>query len=127
MFDLEHGMALHTRQGKWCSSCCEGEISQFSPVPQEPGIHSRVTAGMPIQNLFVQTRQDACLVMTDTSGTSTRLGRAIWTLLGVRRETESPFLVATVILVFLSIFNRSQSLLTFEALNSAYPRGVKVI
>ena len=22
-------MALHTRQGKWCSSCGEGEISRF--------------------------------------------------------------------------------------------------
>ena len=65
--------------------------------------------------------------MTDISGTCTRLGRAIRTLHEVRRETESPFLVATVILGFLSIFNKSQSLLTFEALNSAYPRGVKVI
>ena len=77
--------------------------------------------------VFVQRRQDSCLVMTDTSGTSTRLGRAIQTLLEVRRETASPFLGATVILGFLSIFNNSQSLSTFEALNSAYPRGVKVI
>ena len=77
--------------------------------------------------VFVQRRQDSCLVMTDTSGTSTRLGRAIRTLLEVRRETASPFPGATVILGFLSIFNNSQSLSTFEALNSAYPRGVKVI
>ena len=48
-----------------------------------------------------------------------RLGRAIWTLLEVRRETKGPFLVATVILGFLSIFNKSQPSSPFEALNSA--------
>ena len=37
----------------------------------------------------------------------------------MRRETQSPFLLATVILGFLSIFNKSQALSTFEALNSA--------
>ena len=37
----------------------------------------------------------------------------------MRQETESPFLVATVILGFLSIFNKSQASSPFEALNSA--------
>ena len=40
-------------------------------------------------------------------------------LLEVRQETEGPFLVATVILGFLSIFKKSQALSPFEALNSA--------
>ena len=37
----------------------------------------------------------------------------------MRRETESPVLVATVILRFLSIFKKSQSSSPFETLNSA--------
>ena len=47
-----------------------------------------------------------------------RHGRAIQTLLDVSWETEGPNLVARVILVFLSIFNKSQALSPFEALNS---------
>ena len=58
--------------------------------------------------------------MRDTSGISTRHGRVIWTLLDVSRETEGPFLVARRILVFLSIFNKSQASSPFEALNSAH-------
>ena len=46
---------------------------------------------------------------------------AIGTLLDVRWETECPFLVATVILGFLSILRRNQALSHFEALNSACP------
>ena len=69
---------------------------------------------------FVPRSQDSCLVMTDTSGTSTRLGRKIRTLLGMRREAKRPVLVGTVILVFLSIFTKSQASSPFEALNSAH-------
>ena len=68
--------------------------------------------------MFVQRRQNSCLVMRDTTGISSRLGWAIQMLLEVRRETQRPFLVATVILGFLSIFNKSQALSPFEALNS---------
>ena len=57
--------------------------------------------------------------MRDTSGISTRLGRAIWTLFEGSRKTKGPFLVATVILGFLSIFKKSQATSPFEALNSA--------
>ena len=42
---------------------------------------------------------------------------AIWVLLEVKLETKYPFLVATLILVFLSIFNMSQASSPFEALN----------
>ena len=51
----------------------------------------------PSKLVFVQQCQDSCLVTRDTSGISTCLGRAIWTLLELRRETKFPFLVATVI------------------------------
>ena len=39
-------------------------------------------------------------------------------LLEVRREANRPLLVSTIILVFLSIFMKSQPSLPFEALNS---------
>ena len=41
-------------------------------------------------------------------------------LLEERREAKRPLLVGTVILVFLSIFTKSQASLPFEALNSAH-------
>ena len=69
---------------------------------------------------FVQQRQDTCLVMTDTSQNYTMLGRKIQTLLEVSQETKRPLLVGTVILVFLSIFMKSQASSPFEALNSAH-------
>ena len=48
------------------------------------------------------------------------LGRKIQTLLEVSREAKRPLLVGTVILVFLSIFTKSQASSPFEALNSAH-------
>ena len=69
--------------------------------------------------VFVQQRQDSCLVTRDTSVMPTRIGRAIMTLLELKRETEGPFLDATVILGFLLIFKKSQASSPFEALNSA--------
>ena len=47
------------------------------------------------------------------------LGRKIQTLLEVSREARRPLLVGTIILVFLSIFTKSQASSPFEALNSA--------
>ena len=68
----------------------------------------------PSKLVFVQQCQDSCLVTRETSGISSRLRRAIWTLLKVRRETQKPFLVATVILGFLSIFSKSQATTTLK-------------
>ena len=48
------------------------------------------------------------------------LGRKIQTLLEVSREAKLPLLVGTVILVFLSIFTKSQVSSPFEALNSEH-------
>ena len=48
------------------------------------------------------------------------LGSKIPTLLEVSREAKLPLLVGTVILVFLSIFRKSQASSPFEALNSAH-------
>ena len=48
------------------------------------------------------------------------LGREIQTLLEVIREAKRPLLFGRFILVFLSIFTKSQALSPFEALNSAH-------
>ena len=48
------------------------------------------------------------------------LGRKIQTLVEVSREANRPLLVGKVILVFLSIFMKSQSSSPFEALKSAH-------
>ena len=48
------------------------------------------------------------------------LGRKIQTLLEVSRGAKRPLLVVAVILVFLSIFTKSQASSPFEAMNSAH-------
>ena len=48
------------------------------------------------------------------------LGRKIQTLLQVSRENKLPLLVGTVVLVFLSIFTKSQASSPFEAMNSMH-------
>ena len=58
--------------------------------------------------------------MMDTSGSYTMLGRKIQTLLEVSQEAKHSILFGTVILVFLSIFMKSQVSSPFEALNSAH-------
>ena len=111
-----------------CTQC--REIGPHLTVRGNSHCFSRVVVGTwgtfsnyswddPSKFVFVQQCQDFCLVMRDTSGISTRLGRAIWTLFNMRRETRCPFLVARVILGFLSIFKKSQATSPFEALNSS--------
>ena len=79
--------------------------------------------------MFSQQRQYSCLVSSDTSGFFSSRGRAVGTLLEVRRETQVPFPVATGILEFLSIFKRSQAMSPVEVCNSAFllkcQRGLK--
>ena len=58
--------------------------------------------------------------MTDTSGREIRLGMTVRRILKVRREAKRPLLVGTVILVFVSIFTKSQASSPFEAMNSAH-------
>ena len=82
------------------------------------GIFSSYDGDEPSKLLFVHQCHDSCLITRDTSGISSRLGRAIYTLLQVRRETTRPFPVVTGILGFLSIFKKSQASTPLEALNS---------
>ena len=51
-------IALDTMQGNRASSCREGKVSWVFSSWQEPGVYSRVTAGMSIRNssLFIEVR-----------------------------------------------------------------------
>ena len=129
MFDGEHRIDLHEKKGGIGPHLvAKGSSHGFSQVAAGTwGIFSSYGRDDPSKLLFVQQCQDSCLVMRDTSGISSTLGSAIGMLLEVRRHTQCPFPVATVMLGFLSIFKRSQALSPFEPLNSAYLRGVKEI
>ena len=119
MFDGEHGIALHAMHGNRASSQGKGKVSWFfSSCGGTWGTFSTFGRNSPSKLVLFQRRQDSFLVTRVTSGISTRLGRAIWTLLEVRLETPAPSLVATVILGFLPIFNKRQASSPFEALNS---------
>ena len=120
MFDGEHGIALQVIQGNRSSSPGEEEVSEFFSICGAILAHIlELQRDIYSKLMFIQRRQNSCLVTWDTSGISSRLNRAIRTLLDVRWETQNPFLLATVILGFLSVFNKSQASSTFEALNSA--------
>ena len=102
------------------SSHGEGKSHDFSRVAAGTwGFLSSYDRNGPSKFVFVQRLQDSCLVVRNTSGFSSQLGRAIGSPLVVRRETQCPFPVATVILGFLLIFKNSQASSPFEALNSA--------
>ena len=97
-----------------------GKSHGFSQVEAGTwGIFSSYSGDEPSKLVFVQCHQDSCIVKRDTSGISSRLGREIQMLLEVRRDTQGPFLVATVMLGFLPIFNKRQASSPFEAWNSA--------
>ena len=72
----------------------------------------------PSKLVFVQQRQDTCLVARDMSGFFSRLGKSTRTPLELRRDTQAPFPVALAILGFLSIFKGRQAWSPFEAMNS---------
>ena len=98
----------------------KGKSHHFSRVAVGTwGTFSSYGVDDPSKLVFSQRTQNSCRVTRDTSGISTRLDRATQTLLEVRQETKYAFLVATVILGFLSIFNKSQASSPFEALSSA--------
>ena len=112
---------MHAKQGNRASSRGEGEVSWYFPsCGGKLGYILELRWGWPFNLVFVQQRQDSCLVARNTSGFSSRLGRAIGMPLHVRLETQCLFPVAPGILGFLSIFKRGQASSPFEALNSAF-------
>ena len=102
-----------------------GKAHDFSRVAAGTwGFLSSYEGDGPSKLMFVQRCQN-CLGVRDTTGFSSRLGKAIGMPLEVRQETQGPFPVAREILGFLSIFNRSQALSPFEALNSGFLSSCK--
>ena len=121
IFDWERGTPQHEMHGNRPSSCSEGKSHEFSPVAAGTCcIFSSYGGDGHLKLGFFQRSQDSCLVMMDTTGSFTMLGRIIQTLMEVSQEAKRPLLVGTVILVFLSIFTKSQESSPFEALNSAH-------
>ena len=107
-------------QGNWASSPVEGEVSSFfSSCSENLGYILKLRWGMPLKTHVCSAMSG---LLSSYEGHLRNLHEAfreIRTLLEVRRETECPFLVATVILGFLSIFKKSRASSPFEALNSA--------
>ena len=92
MFDGEQGTALHAMQGTRASPGSEGKSHGFSRVAVGTwAIFSSYSRDGPSKLMFVQQRQDSCLITRDTSQISLRLGRAIGMLLEVRRGPRVPF------------------------------------
>ena len=95
-----------------------GKSHEFSQVATGSWVIISSSAGNGTsKRVFRQCRHDTCLVVRDTSGFSSKHGRAIETPLEVRQETQGPFPVAIGIVEFLSIFMRTQALYPLEALN----------
>ena len=105
MFDWENAIALDTMQGKRPQLPARWKSHGFSRVAAGTRcIFSSYGGDGNLKLGFVQRSQYSCLVMTDTSGSYSMLGRKIYTLLDVSREDKHPLSVGTVILVFLSVF-----------------------
>ena len=99
MFDVEYRIALDAMQGNRASSRGKGQVSGlFSFAAGTWGIFSSEDGDGPSKLVFVQRRQDSCLVARDTSRLSQSLGSTIGTPLKVRWETQCPFPVPTGIL-----------------------------
>ena len=94
MFDWEHRIVLKECRGVGSHLPARGKSHGFSRFAAGTwGIFSSYGVDDPSKLVFVQRCQDSCLLWWDTSGISTSLGRAIWMLLELRRETENPFLL----------------------------------
>ena len=71
MFDGYHGIALHATQGNQASYHGKGKVSWFfSNLSGTWVTFSRNGPEGPSKFMFVQLRQDYCLVVRDTSGFS---------------------------------------------------------
>ena len=95
MFDWEHGIVLHPVQGIRALTPSEGDDSwDFSSCSRNLGYISSYSAEGRSKHPLVQRSQDSSLVRTDSSGSYTRFGRIIQTLLEVSWEIIHPFLVS---------------------------------
>ena len=92
----------------------------FLELQQAPGVYSRVMAGMAIRNSGLFSSSG---LLSSYDG---HLGKLYYAwqentdTSGGDQGGQPPLLVRTVILVFLTIFTKSQASSPFEALNSAH-------
>ena len=91
----------------------------FLDLRQAPGVYSRVQWGWPFETWVCSPKSGLLSSYDGHLGKLNCAWQEIQTLLEVSREAQRPLLVGAVILVFLSIFTKSQASSTFEALNSA--------
>ena len=91
VFDWEHESPQHEMHGNRASFEARGKSPEFSRFAAGTWcIFSRYGGDGHLKHGFVQRSLDSCLVMTDTSGSKTMLGRKIQTLLEVSREAKLP-------------------------------------
>ena len=97
-----------------------GKSHEFSRVVQAPGVYSRVTAAKAITNSGCPAKSGLLSCYDGHLGKLNYAWQENTDASGVSREAKLPLLVGTVILIFLSIFTKSQASSPFEALNSAH-------
>ena len=120
MFDLENAIALDTMQRNRDSSLREGKVSWvFSSCGRHLGYILELWQGCPLETGVCSVKSGHLSRYEGQLRNVNQRGRKILTLLEVKWEFTSLFLVGTVILGFLSIFMKSQATSPFEALNSA--------
>ena len=130
MFNGEHGISLHAIHGNRASSHSEGEVSWFfSSCSRNLGYILELWQGWQFKTRVCPAKSGLLSSYEGHLRNVHESWQSIRKVLEVRRETECPFLIATVILGFLSIFKQSLASSPFEALNSAClsrcPRDVR--
>ena len=118
MFDWENAIALDTMQGTRASSRSERKDSWvFSSCGRNLVYILEFRHRWPFETQVYSAKSG---LLSSYDGHLGKLNYA-WqenqTLLEVNREAKRPLLVSTIILVFLSIFTKSQASSPFEALN----------
>ena len=119
VFDAKHGIALHAMKGNRSSSRSEGQVSWFfSSCGGNLAYILELRWGWPFKTrvssatsgLLSTCKAHLVIILENWQGNKDTSGG--------EAETQGPFPVAIGILVFLSIFKRSQASSPFEALNS---------
>ena len=110
VFDVDHGIPLHPMLGNRASSHNERDVSWFFPnYGRNLGYILELQRGLPFKILGCSLMSG---LMSSYEGHLRSLLEA-WqgntNAFGGEEETQCPFLVATVILGFLAIFNKSQA------------------
>ena len=110
MFDWENAIALHAMQGNRASSRWEGEVSWiFSCCGRHLRYNLELRLGWPFETRVCSAKSGLLSRYDGHLGKLISAGSKIQTLLEVSWEAKRHLLVGTVILVFLSIFMKSQA------------------